>query len=194
MLILALTGSIGMGKSTTAGMFRARGIPVHDSDAAVHSLYSGVAVAPVEARFPGSASDGMVDRAALGARVLNDAAALRDLEAIVHPLVTAHRDAFLAGARGAGKHCVLLDIPLLFETGGDGLADLVIVVSAAFSVQKQRVLARSGMTEARFEQILRRQMPDREKRLRAHAVVATDRGLKTADRQVGDLLRALAAA
>lgn len=194
MLILALTGSIGMGKSTTARMFRARGIPVHDSDAAVHSLYSGVAVAPIEARFPGSASDGMVDRAALGARVLNDAEALRDLEAIVHPLVAAHRDAFLAGARVAGEHCVLLDIPLLFETGGDGLADLVVVVSAAFSVQKQRVLARSGMTEARFEQILRRQMPDREKRLRAHAVVATDRGLKTADRQVGDLLRALAAA
>ena len=194
MLILALTGSIGMGKSTTAQMFRARGIPVHDSDAAVHALYRGAAVAPVEARFPGSSRDGMVDRAVLGARVLDDAAALRDLEAIVHPLVTAHREAFLARARAAGRRCVLLDVPLLFETGGDRLADLVIVVSAAFSVQKQRVLARSGMTEVRFEQILRRQMPDREKRIRAHAVVATDGGLSAADRQVGDLLRALAAA
>ena len=194
MLILALTGSIGMGKSTAAQMFRARGIAVHDSDAAVHEIYSSPDAAAIAARFPGVLRDGRVDRVLLGGNVLNDPAALRDLEAIVHPLVTAHRDTFLARARSSGKRCVLLDIPLLFETGVQSEASAIIVVSAAFAVQKQRVLARSGMTEERFQQILRRQMPDGDKRARAHALIATDRGLAAADRQVGDLLRALASA
>ena len=194
MLILALTGSIGMGKSTTAQMFRARGIPIHDSDAAVHEIYSGRDAAAIAARFPGTVRDGRVDRVLLGGKVLNDPAALRDLEAIVHPLVAARRDAFLVRARESGKSCVLLDIPLLFETGGESQARLIVVVSAAFAVQKQRVLARSGMTEERFQQILRRQLPDGDKRARAHAVIATGRGMEAADRQVGDLLRALASA
>ena len=194
MLILALTGSIGMGKSTAAQMFRARGIAVHDSDAAVHEIYSGPDAAAIAARFPGVLRDGSVDRVLLGGNVLNDPAALRDLEAIVHPLVTARRDTFLARARASGKRCVLLDVPLLFETGGQSKASVIVVVSAAFAVQKQRVLVRSGMTEDRFQQILRRQMPDGDKRARAHAVIATDRGLAAADRQVGDLLRALASA
>ena len=194
MLILALTGSIGMGKSTAAQMFRARGIAVHDSDAAVHEIYSSPDAAAIAARFPGVLRDGRVDRVLLGSNVLNDPAALRDLEAIVHPLVTARRDTFLAGARSSGKRCVLLDVPLLFETGGQSKARVIVVVSAAFAVQKQRVLVRSGMTEERFQQILRRQMPDGDKRARAHAVIATDRGLAAADRQVGDLLRALASA
>lgn len=191
MRILALTGSIGMGKSTTAAMFSARGVAVFDSDACVHRLYNGRAAPVIEARFPGAAPDGKVDRARLAAYVLKDRAALADLEALVHPMVAAEKAAFLNQQSRLGRRRALLDVPLLFETGGDREADLTIVVSAQASVQKQRVLARPGMTEAKFLQIIQRQLPDAEKRRRGHYVIETDRGLAAADRQVGDLLRAL---
>jgi dephospho-CoA kinase len=194
MLILGLTGSIGMGKSTTAAMFRALGAPVHDADLAVHALYRGAAVAPVEAAFPGVARDGAIDRTLLGPRVLGDPAAMARLEAIVHPLVAAAREAFLVRARAAGARLAVLDIPLLFETGGERLVDAVAVVTAPEPVQKARVLARPGMTEAQLEAILGRQTPDSEKRRRAHVLIDTGRGLEPARRQVAGVLRAFAGA
>ncbi|MBK9080631.1 MAG: dephospho-CoA kinase [Rhizobiales bacterium] len=194
MLILGLTGSIGMGKSTTAAMFRALGAPVHDADLAVHALYRGAAVAPVEAAFPGVVRDGAIDRRLLGPRVLGDAEAMGRLEAIVHPLVAAARDAFLARARAAGARLAVLDIPLLFETGGDRLVDAVAVVTAPEAVQKARVLARPGMTAAHLAAILGRQTPDSEKRRRAHVLIDTGRGLESARRQVAGVLRAFAVA
>ena len=172
-VILGLTGSIGMGKSTTAAMFRDAGVPVFDADAAVHALYRGAAVAPVEAAFPGVTREGAVDRDLLRQRVLDDAAVLRRLEAIVHPLVQAERAAFLAAARRAGAPLVVLDIPLLFETGADASVDAVAVVTAPEDVQKARVLARPGMTQATLDMILSRQMPDAEKRARADVVIET---------------------
>lgn len=191
MWILGLTGSIGMGKSATAGLFRALGVPVHDADAAVHALYRGAAVAPVEAEFPGVARDGVIDRAALGARVLGDAAAMARLEAIVHPLVHAEEQAFLARARAAGARLVVLDIPLLFEAGGAARTDAVAVVSAPKDVQRARVLARQGMTAEKFEAILAKQMPDADKRRRAHFVIDTGRGFASAAHQVAGVVRAL---
>jgi dephospho-CoA kinase len=193
MIVLGLTGSIGMGKSTTAAMFRAAGVPVHDSDAVVHALYRGAAVAPVEAAFPGVTRAGAIDRALLSQRVLGDGAAMARLEAIVHPLVAQAREAFLAEARRAGARIAVLDVPLLFETGGDALVDAVVVVTADASVQKARVLARPGMTEERFAAILARQTPDSEKRRRAHFLIDTGHGLEAARRQVEDVLRAVAA-
>lgn len=192
MWILGLTGSIGMGKSATASMFQALGIPVHDADAAVHRLYEGEAVAPVEAAFPGVTRDGVIDRPALSARVLNDAAAMKQLEAIVHPLVGAEERRFLDQARVANARLVVLDIPLLFETGANRRVHAVAVVSAPHEVQRERVLARAGMTEARFEAILGKQMPDAEKRRRAHFVIDTSRGLDAARHQVAGVVRALA--
>lgn len=192
MVILGLTGSIGMGKSTTARLFREAGAPVHDADAAVHGLYRGAAVAPVEAAFPGVTRDGAIDRALLGPRVLGDEAAMKRLEAIVHPLVAAERDAFLARARASGARVCALDIPLLFETGAERLARAVAVVSAPFAVQKERVLARPGMTEATFAAILARQTPDAEKRERAHFVIDSGRGVEPARRRVEAILRACA--
>jgi dephospho-CoA kinase len=194
MLIIGLTGSIGMGKSTTAAMFAARGVAVHDADAAVHRLYAGEAVAPVEAAFPGVASGGRIDRTQLAARVLADPAALARLEAIVHPLVRASEDAFLTRARTAGRRCVLLDIPLLFEGGRESDLDVIVVVTADADTQRRRVLARPGMTEERFAAISARQVPDREKRQRAHFLVDTSYGLPSAERQVAAILRALASA
>ena len=194
MLILGLTGSIGMGKSTTSAMFRALGAPVHDADLAVHALYRGAAVAPVEAAFPGVVRDGAIDRTLLGPRVLGDRDAMARLEAIVHPLVAAARDAFLARARAAGARLAVLDIPLLFETGGDRLVDAVAVVTAPEAVQKARVLARPGMTEPHLAAILARQTPDSEKRRRAHVLIDTGRGLEPARRQVAGVLRAFAGA
>ena len=182
-----------MGKSTTARLFREAGAPVHDADAAVHDLYRGAAVAPVEAAFPGVRRDGAIDRELLAPRVLGDEAAMKRLEAIVHPLVGAARDAFLAKARAERARVAVLDIPLLFETGGDRLARAVAVVSAPFVVQKARVLARAGMTEARFEAILARQTPDAEKRARAHFLIDTSRGVESARVQVEGVLRACAA-
>lgn len=193
MLILGLTGSIGMGKSTTAAFFRAEGIPVEDADATVHALYRGAAAPLIEAAFPGTVKDGVVDRAVLGTRVLGDAAALARLEAIVHPLVRDARDAFLAEARVAGAPVVVLDIPLLFETGGQREVDAVVLVSADRAVQKARVLARPGMSKEKFAAILAKQMPDAEKRRRAHFIIDTGRGYAAAQRQVRAVLRAVAA-
>jgi dephospho-CoA kinase len=173
MIVLGLTGSIGMGKSTAAKMFADAGVPVHDSDEAVHRLYAGAAVPLVESAFPGTTRDGSVDRALLGQRVLGDPAALKTLERIIHPLVRADADAFLARHRSAGAPLAVLDIPLLFETGGRDRVDKVIVVSAPAGIQRSRVLARPGMTEEKFEAILRRQVPDVEKRRLADFVVDT---------------------
>jgi dephospho-CoA kinase len=176
--VIGLTGSIGMGKSTAAAMFRRLGVPVHDADAAVHRLLArgGSAVKPVEAAFPGVVCGGAVDRAALGRRVFGDPVALRRLEAILHPLVRAASVRFLARTRGRRQDLAVLDVPLLFETGGEKRCDAVVVVSAPPFVQRGRVLARPGMTEARLAQILAQQMPDREKRVRADFVVETGLG------------------
>ncbi len=174
MILLGLTGSIGMGKSTVAAMFAAEGVPVFDADAAVHRLQGpgGRVVAAIEAAFPGSTGAGGVDRGALAAAVLGDDAAMKRLEAIVHPAVAEERRAFLARHRDAPL--VVLDIPLLFETGGDAQVDRIAVVSAAADVQRVRVLARPGMTMEKFAAILARQLPDAAKRARADHVIATD--------------------
>ncbi|WP_342360104.1 dephospho-CoA kinase [Terrarubrum flagellatum] len=192
MFILGLTGSIGMGKSATAEMFRARGVPVHDSDAVVHALYSGAAVAPVEAAFPGVAKDGAIDRALLSQRVLNNSEAIRTLEGIVHPLVRVESDRFVSESKRAGHPLIVLDIPLLFESGGEKRCDAVVVITAPAEIQRARVLSRPGMTREKFESILAKQMPDAEKRQRAHFLVDTSLGFDSARRAVGDILRALA--
>jgi len=195
MIVLGLTGSIGMGKSTTSQMFQAEGVPVYDSDAAVHALYAsgGAAVAPVEAAFPGVVIDGAIDRAKLSAAVVGNSEALAVLESIVHPLVGAHRIGFFEDAQAQGADVVVLDIPLLFETGGEKKVDKVVVVSAPADVQRQRVLARPGMDVAKFEAILARQTPDAEKRARADFVIDTGRGLDAARQQVRDILTRLRA-
>ena len=193
MFILGLTGSISMGKSVTAGLFAEAGVPVHDADAAVHRLYEGEATAAVEAAFPGTTVDGKVDRARLAARVLDDAAAIGQLEAIVHPLVRESERRFLTEAAAQGARVVVLDIPLLFETGGDRRVDAIVVVSAPAEVQRTRALARPGMTEAKLIAILQKQMPDAEKRARAHFVVDSSRGIDSARAQVHGILRAVAA-
>lgn len=180
MLVVGLTGSIGMGKSTTARFFREAGVPVHDSDEAVHRLYSGKAAPLIEAAFPGTVKDGVVDRALLGSRILGDAAALKTVERIVHPLVRADADAFLAEHRAAGQKLAVLDIPLLFETGGEGRVDRIVVVSAPADIQRERVLARPGMSVEKFEAILAKQVPDAEKRRRADFIVESGDGLKAA--------------
>ena len=192
MLIIGLTGSIGMGKSTTADLLRAAGVPVHDADGTVHKLYAGRAAPLIEARFAGTVIAGTVDRARLSAAVLGQPEAIAALEAIVHPLVREEEQAFLAAARHAGHRLVVLDIPLLLETAGPGRVDLVLVVSAPAAVQKARVLARPGMTEQKFAAILARQMPDADKRRRAHALIDTSRGIAAARADVEALLRALA--
>ena len=192
MVILGLTGSIGMGKSTTASMFRDAGIPVFDADAAVHALYAGAAVPAIEDAFPGTTKDGVVDRELLRQRVFDDAGVLRRLEAIVHPLVQEARAAFLAEAGAAGSSLVVLDIPLLYETGAEQAVDAVVVVSAPEAVQKARVMARAGMTEERFSAIVARQVSDQEKRRRADFLIETGDGLERARAQVGEVIAALA--
>lgn len=193
MLILGLTGSIGMGKSTTSKMFQDEGVPVYDSDAAVHALYAagGAAVEPVETAFPGVVVNGAIDRAKLSARVVGDPEALAKLETIVHPLVSAHRIGFFEKAKAEGHDIVVLDVPLLFETGGEKRVDKVVVVSAPAEVQRERVLARPEMTPEKFEAILARQTPDAEKRARADFVIDTGQGLDHARQQVRDLLTLL---
>jgi dephospho-CoA kinase len=193
MLILGLTGSIGMGKSTTSAIFQAEGVPVYDSDAAVHALYAagGAAVGPVEEAFPGVVVKGAIDRAKLSAAVVGNSEALTMLEAIVHPLVGAHRIGFFETATAEGHEIVVLDIPLLFETGGEKKVDKVVVVSAPADVQRTRVLARPEMTPEKFEAILARQTPDAEKRARADFVIDTSQGLDHARDQVRDLLTLL---
>lgn len=192
MLVLGLTGSIGMGKTATAAAFAAEGVPVHDADRAVHRLYAGEAVAEIEAAFPGTTRDGAVDRARLGARVLNDPNALARLEALVHPRVRAVEGRFIDDARAAGAPCALLDVPLLLETGMEKRVDAVVVVSAAAAIQRARVLARPGMSEDKFAAIAAKQMPDADKRRRAHFIVDTGRGFDSARAQVRGILRAVA--
>ena len=192
MFILGLTGSLGMGKSTTAQFFADAGVPVHDADAVVHRLYEGEAAAAIEAAFPGTTVAGKVDRTKLGARVLGDPAALRRLEAIVHPLVQEAEQRLLAQAEAAGKMVAVLDIPLLYETGGDRRVDAVVVVSAPREVQRARVLERPGMTVEKFAAILAKQMPDAEKRRRADFIVDTSQGLDAARAQVRAILDAVA--
>ena len=197
MIVLGLTGSVGMGKSTAAAMLRRLGIAVHDSDAAVHRLLApkGAAVAAVAAAFPGvRRKDGGIDRPALGARVFADPAALRRLERILHPLVRLSQQRFLARARARRRKLVVLDIPLLFESGGAQRCDKVAVVSAPAFLQRARVLARPGMTEARFAAILAQQMPDAEKRRRADYVVASGLGRAFTFRRLRRIVRALTSA
>lgn len=191
MILLGLTGSIGMGKSTTAKMFVEEGVPVHDSDEAVHRLYAGVAAPLIEARFPGTVVDGVVDRERLSKAVLGNKQALRDLERIVHPLVRADADAFLARHRAAGAPLVVLDIPLLFETGGRDRVDRVVVVTAPADVQRERVLARPGMGEEKLAAILARQVPDADKREKADHVIDTGEGIEAARAAVKALIAAL---
>jgi len=190
MKMIGLTGSIGMGKSTTAAMFREAGIPVYDADAAVHALYDvgGAAVGPVGEAFPGVVKDGRVDREALRQRVLGQPEELKRLNAIVHPLVGQHRGTFFKDVEDSGADMVVLDIPLLFETGGERNMDAVVVVSAPAEVQRARVLAREGMTPERLDAILAQQLPDAEKRARADYVVDTGQGLEHARQQVAAII------
>lgn len=188
MIVLGLTGSIGMGKSTTARMFRDAGVPVHDSDETVHRLYAGKAAELIEKRFPGVVHEGVVDREKLAKAVLGQPDALQDLERIVHPLVRADADAFLERHRQEGARLALLDIPLLFETGGEDRVDRIVVVTAPAEVQRERVLARPGMTEEKFKAILSRQVPDAEKRRRAYYIIDTGQGMDAARRRVADIV------
>jgi dephospho-CoA kinase len=187
-IVLGLTGSIGMGKSTTAALFAARGVPVFDADAAVHALYAGPLAPSIEAAFPGTTAGGRVNRAALAARVVGDPAALARLEALVHPAVREAERAFLAAAEAAGAPLAVLDVPLLLETGRDRDVDAIVVVSAPETVQRARVLGRPGMTEERLAGILARQMPDAEKRRRADVVIDTGSGLAAAEAAVEAIL------
>lgn len=186
MIVIGLTGSIGMGKTETARMFERLGVPVFDADKAVHQLYGpgGAAVGPVGAAFPGVVVDSAIDRQALAARVLGDDSSVRRLEQIVHPLVQDMRRRFVETARAEGRDMIVVDIPLLFETGGESRVDRIVVVSAPAAVQRARVLARPGMTEEKYLAILARQMPDEEKRKRADFVVDSSVGLDHAYAQV----------
>ena len=191
MIVIGLTGSIGMGKSTTAAMFVDFGVPVHDSDEAVHRLYAGKAAPLVEEAFPGVVQDGIVDRALLARQVLGNPEALKKLESIIHPLVRADADAFVERHRAAGTPLVVLDIPLLFETGGRDRVNRVVVVSAPAEIQRDRVLARPGMTEEKFSRILARQVPDADKRRQADFIVETGQGLEAARSSVEKIIATL---
>jgi dephospho-CoA kinase len=190
--VLCLTGSLGMGKSTAAKFFAEAGVPVHDSDAVVHALYESEAVPMIEQAFPGSTSGGKVDRAKLATLVLHDKAALARLEAIVHPLVGASREKFLAQAQARGAPVVVLDIPLLFETAAERRCDAVVVVSAPADVQRRRTLARPGMTEQKYEAILAQQTPDADKRRRADFILDSSTDFDHGRAQVRDILQAVA--
>jgi dephospho-CoA kinase len=191
MIVLGLTGSVGMGKSATAKMFADEGVPVFDADAAVHRLYEGEAAPLIEAAFPGTVSAGRVDRERLSRAVVGNNEAFAKLEAIIHPLVQKAREEFLAAAKAKGSHVAVLDIPLLFETGGERKVDKIVVVSAPHPVQKERVLSRVGMTEEKFSAIVAKQMPDSEKRKHADFVIDTSRGFEAAREEVRAILRAL---
>ena len=192
MLILGLTGSIGMGKSVTARFFAEAGVPVHDADATVHRLYAGEAAPLVEAAFPNTTRDGVVDRERLAQAVVGNADAFAKLEAIVHPLVRQAEQVFLDRARGQGARTIVLDIPLLFEAGAERRVHAVVVVTAPPEIQRQRVLGRPGMTMERFEALLAKQVPDAEKRRRAHFIVESSRSFDSARAQVRGILRAAA--
>ncbi|WP_306259278.1 dephospho-CoA kinase [Pararhizobium sp. IMCC21322] len=191
MLVLGLTGSIGMGKSTTANLFHEEGVPVFDADAAVHDLYQGAAVPEIGKRFPNAVKNGIVDRAALAQSVIGHADALADLEKIIHPLVRAAELDFIQHHRDHRSKFVLLDIPLLFESGGDALCDKIIVVTAPADVQRERVLARDGMTPEKYDGLLARQMSDADKRAKADFIVFTDKGIEDARQQIRKVLQNL---
>ena len=191
MIRAGLTGSIGMGKSTTAQMFRDEGIAVYDADAIVHELYSGEATPLIEAAFPNTTKDGTVDRTKLSEYVIGKPENMKKLEAIIHPLVHKREQEFLKETKERGDKLVVLDIPLLFETGGIGRVDKIIVVTAPAEVQRERVLARDGMTVEKFEAILTRQVPDSEKREKADFVIDTSLGLEAAKERVKDIIVAL---
>jgi dephospho-CoA kinase len=190
--VLCLTGSLAMGKSTAAKFFAECGVPVHDSDAVVHALYEGEAATLIEQTFPGATSGGKVDRSKLATMVVNDHAALARLEAIIHPLVTASRNKFLAEAQARGVSVVVVDIPLLFETDAQSQCDAVVVVSAPVEAQRQRALDRTGMTEQKFAALLAKQLPDAEKRRRADFVVDSSQGFDHTRAQIRDILRTVA--
>lgn len=192
MFLLGLTGSIGMGKSTTAQLFAEAGVPVYDADATVHALYNGEAVEAIEAAFPGSTANGQVDRARLSAMVVNDPQAMKRLEALVHPMLRAHEQKFIAAAEAAGAPVALLDIPLLYETGGEGRVDAVAVVTTSAQIQRERILARANMTPDKLDAILARQLPDAEKRRRADFVVDTSDGLAPVRQRIGEILAKVA--
>ncbi|MFK4652707.1 dephospho-CoA kinase [Bradyrhizobium japonicum] len=188
MRILGLTGSIGMGKSTTAKLFAEAGVPVYDADAAVHQLYEGEAAPAIEAAFPGTTANGKVDRPKLSARVVHDPAAIKQLEQIVHPMLGVSRQKFFADAEAAKAPVVVLDIPLLFETGGEKRVDAVVVVSTSPELQRKRVLERGTMDEAKLDAIIAKQTPDAEKRKRADFVVDTSHGLEPVRAQITHIL------
>jgi dephospho-CoA kinase len=188
MLILGLTGSIGMGKSTTAKLFAEAGVPIYDADAAVHKIYEGEAAPAIEAAFPGTTADGKVDRAKLSASVVHNPAAMKQLEQIVHPMLGASRQKFLEDAERSGAPVALVDVPLLFETGGEKRVDAVVVVTTTPENQRERILARGTMTNEALDAILARQLPDAEKRKRADFVVDTSHGLDPVRAAIRDIL------
>jgi dephospho-CoA kinase len=192
MLILGLTGSIGMGKSATAKLFAEAGVPVYDADAAVHKIYEGEAAPAIEAAFPGTTVDGKVDRNKLSARVVHDPAAMRQLEQIVHPMLGASRQKFLDDAERSGAPVAVVDVPLLFETGGEKRVDAVVVVTTSLELQRERILTRDNMTGEKLDAILARQLPDAEKRKRADFLVDTSHGLEPVRAQIRDILREVA--
>ncbi len=191
MIILGLTGSIGMGKSTTADMFRAENIPVHDADKSVHQLYENEAVLPLKKLFPTAVVDGRVDRQELGRIVLSDTGKMNQLENLIHPMVREKERKFLQCARSDNAPIVVLDIPLLFETGGENRVDAVVVVTASFKQQKSRVLARKDMNEEKFMSILKKQLADHEKRQKADFIIDTELGMESARNQVQEIIQQL---
>ena len=192
MLILGLTGSIGMGKSTTAKLFAEAGVPVYDADAEVHRIYEGEAAPAIEAAFPGTTVDGRVDRARLSAQVVHNPAAMKQLEQIVHPMLGASRQKFFEDAQAAGAPVVVVDVPLLFETGGEKRVDAVVVVTTTPEAQRERVRARGTMDDAKLDAILARQLPDAEKRNRADFIVDTSHGLEPVRERIRDILAEVA--
>ena len=188
MLILGLTGSIGMGKSTTAKLFAEAGVPVYDADAAVHKIYEGEAAPAIEAAFPGTTAGGKVDRVKLSAQVLHNPAAIKQLEQIVHPMLGASRQKFLDDAERSGAPVAVVDVPLLFETGGEKRVDAVVVVTTSPEAQRERILARDNMTGEKLDAILARQLPDAEKRQRADFIVDTSKSFDSARAQVRAIL------
>jgi dephospho-CoA kinase len=189
MIILGLTGSIGMGKSTTAKLFAEAGVPVYDADAIVHLLYEGEAVPAIEAAFPGTTANGKVDRNRLSAQVVHDPAAIKRLESIVHPMLGASREKFLHNAEQSGAAVAVVDVPLLYETGGEKRVDAVVVVTTTPEIQRARILARDNMTGEKLDAILARQLPDAEKRKRADFVVDTSHGLDLVRARIRDILQ-----
>jgi dephospho-CoA kinase len=189
MIILGLTGSIGMGKSTTAKLFTEAGVPVYDADATVHMVYEGEAAPAIEAAFPGTTAGGKVDRAKLSAQVVHDAAAMKRLEGIVHPMLRAYHQKFLDEAEQSGAPVAVVDVPLLYETGGEKRVDAVVVVTTSPEVQRERILARDNMTAEKLDAILARQLPDAEKRKRADFIVDTSHGLDPVRARIRDILQ-----